>query len=171
MRKANAIITVLIFVAFIAHTIVGSLMMLGVDAKVTRMLGDFTLVTIAAHTIIGIILTIDTIIKIKKAKASYIKGNEKFWARRITGFLIIGLMVFHMVIFEMGRYNLVDMILMILLVVIIHGHIFINIEPMLISFGVIKYKKVERIIDVVITIVSLVAVVAFVIFYFIGIFS
>ena len=166
MRKVNAIVTALIFVAFIAHTIVGSLVMLGLSPSVTRMLGDFTLLFVGIHIIIGIILTIDTIIKIHKAKASYIKGNEKFWARRITGFLIVGLMVFHMFIFEIGRFDLIDMILMILLVVIIHAHIFINVEPFLISFGVIKLKRTERIIDVIITVVSLFAVIAFIAFYF-----
>lgn len=147
MRKLNTILSVLLFVIFLLHGVLGSFVLIGVGEIAGKMLAHIGMILLVLHLCIGVRLTIQTFQT--KSGLAYSKQNALFWTRRASGLAILILAFFHMGIFssvEEGWYILtpfttVKLLTQLLLVAALFVHLFVNVRPMLISLGVIEYKE------------------------------
>lgn len=150
MRKVNTILSVLLILIFTIHGIMGSFMLLGIGSSAGKALAWIGAGILLAHTVIGAILTVKTIHASRESGGnSYFKQNAIFWARRASGLAILILAFFHIGLFgriDEGAYLLfpfttVRLFTQLLLIASVFLHLMINIRPLLVSLGVLKYKK------------------------------
>lgn len=149
MRKVNTILSVMLFLIFLIHGVMGSFMLLGVGSSAGKILAMFGVLILAAHTVIGVLLTIQTLRSSKKNENHYPKQNALFWARRASGLAVLILGFFHIGLFGgvqdnayiLFPFTTVRLITQLLLVAALFVHLFINVRPLLVSLGVIKYKE------------------------------
>ncbi len=174
MRKLNAIVVIGMFIFLLLHMIFGILLLTGVSDMPMVWISYTLLGFVILHAIISTILTIQSIITMKKTHTLYFKENKLFWLRRISGFLIIIAIVFHLVIFlnlgsdsvRLKEFNVFSLISQIFLVIFIAIHVISNVKPTLISFGITSLKEFSVDILIVISIVLFIALVAFFIYFF-----
>ncbi|MBR1393362.1 MAG: hypothetical protein IJ561_05955 [Ruminococcus sp.] len=152
MRKLNAVLAMGITALFLVHAITGAFQLMGVMSGGSAFLSVLSWVMlglIVLHVIISVKLTVDTVVAIKRAKASYFKENKLFWIRRISGLAVMLFIVCHVVIFmgrnEDGAYRLalfegVQLATQILLVLSLALHILSNIRPLMLALGVKSFK-------------------------------
>lgn len=150
MRKINTVLSLLLLIIFMIHGIMGSFMLLGVSGSAGKVLAWIGAVILAAHTVIGIVLTVKTIRISKKAGGSrYLRQNALFWARRASGLAILIPAFFHIGLFGEVRdgvyilfpFTTVKLITQLLLIAALFVHILMNIRPLLVSLGVLRYKE------------------------------
>lgn len=150
MRKINTILSVLLILIFAVHGVMGSFMLLGVGSSAGKVLAWIGVGVLAAHTVIGVILTIETICAAGKSGGQpYLRQNAIFWARRASGLAILILAFFHIGLFGkvMDRayilfpFTTVRLITQLLLIGSVFLHVAINIRPLLVSLGVLEFKK------------------------------
>ena len=149
MRKWNAILTAAILALFLVHAILGGFQLFGVGSTAVKGIAWAALVLIVVHTAIGIKYTADTLRVWKKTGVSYFRENLLFWARRVSGFAVMILLVLHLTAFgdtSGGAYRLkwfdgARLTVQLLLVAAIALHVLTNVKPMLISFGVRSLKE------------------------------
>ena len=173
MRKANAIVVSLMIVALLAHMILGGLELAGIGGMPMRWLSDSLLLIVGVHIVLSTILTVKSIIAIKKSGTHYFKENKLFWLRRFSGLLIIVGLVFHLIIFyskdneayRLEAFNFVYLASQIILILFIAIHVISNIKPVLISFGITSLKRFSVDILFILSIALLLSLVAFIIYY------
>lgn len=176
MRRLNAIVSLLLIILFLIHTIAGSFQLMRIIPGGNELMKDlsyFMLFLIGVHVIIGIKLTLDSVkVGIKSGKF-YFRENAVFWIRRITGFAMIMLIICHVLlftsngeIFRLNDFNEVQLVFSILLVFTLLIHILANIRPLLISFGISGFRLYIKDILLVLAIISLFGAFAFMIYYF-----
>ena len=173
MRKCNAILTAVILLLFLAHGVLGAFQMMGIGSTVLKTLAWVSVILVAVHTVIGIKFTADTLRAWKKTGVSYFRENKLFWARRISGFAIMVLLVFHLTAFGHtvdGAYRLqwftsFRLATQLLLVASIAVHVIANVKPMLISFGVKRFRQWVGDILFVLSVLLLFMAAAFVVYY------
>lgn len=174
MRKINAVITPVILILFILHGVSGAFNLTGFGNSLTRIIAWPMAGLIGVHMVFGIILTAQTLQAQNKAGVSYPKENRLFWARRISGFLIMILIGFHVYAFtgvsadhfRLTEFTPVLLGCQILLVISIAVHVISNVKPMLIALGVPKLKPRAGDIIFWVTILLCVMAVAFFFYYF-----
>ena len=143
MRRANAVLSGLILMLFLLHAVLGAFQLIGVGMT-PKWLSWLLLGLVALHTLLGIWLTIRTLRVTARSGVSYWKGNELFWARRISGFAIMVLIAFHVTAFSVtvdGALRLVHfdfwkLLTQLLLLLSIAAHVLMNLRPLLLSFGI-----------------------------------
>lgn len=177
MRKCNAVISMVITVLFFLHAIVGGFQLAGLMAggsEIMSFMAWFMVVLISVHMLIGIKLTVDTLMAMKRSGASYVKENKLFWVRRISGFAIFLLMLYHIFIFignhHAGAYRLnyfggIQLATQILLVLSIAIHVISNVKPVLIAFGMKSMKEYAIDILMILSILFLLMGIGFCIYY------
>ena len=175
MRKLNAIVSLLLIILFLIHTIAGSFQLMRVipgGNELMKNLSYFMLFLAGVHIIIGTKLTIDSIIIGKKSGKFYFRENAVFWTTRITGFAMILLIICHVLlftsngaVFRLNDFNGVQLVFSILLIFTLLVHILANIRPLLISFGISGFRLYVKDILLVLAIISLFGAFAFVIYY------
>lgn len=175
MRKLNAIVSLLLIILFLIHSIAGSFQMMKIipgGNEMMKNLSYFMLFLIGVHIIIGIKLTIDSIIIGRKSGKFYFRENAVFWTRRITGIAMILLVICHVLlftsngeVFRLNDFNEVQLIFSIFLVFTLLVHILANIRPLLISFGISGFRLYVKDILLILAIISLFGALAFVIYY------
>lgn len=173
MRKINTILSVLLFLIFMIHGVMGSFMLLGVGSSAGKILVWAGMVVLVAHTVIGTILTFQTFKASKKQENNYLKQNAVFWARRASGLAILILLFFHIGLFgdvQDGVYILfpfttVRLLAQLLLVAAFFIHLFINIRPLLMSLGIIRYKEWRGDIYLILSVLLLFITGAIIIYY------
>lgn len=173
MRKFNAILTMAIMVLFLLHAILGGFQLLGVGNTALKAVAWVSVGLIAVHTVIGVKLTADSLKVWKKTGVAYFKENKLFWARRISGFAIMVLLLFHLTAFGSGSggaYRLqwfdgFKLAANLLLVLSIAVHVITNVKPMLISFGIKSLKQWVGDILFVLSVLMLFMGAAFIVYY------
>lgn len=173
MRKWNGILTAVILVLFLVHAVLGSFQLFGVGDTALKTIARADFVLIMIHAAIGIKYTVDTLRAQKKAGVSYWRQNKWFWVRRISGFVIMILLLFHITAFgytSTGGYRLrwfgpFRMTAQILLVLAIAVHVLSNLRPMLISFGIRNLKQWIGDLFVILSVLLLLMTAAFIIYY------
>ena len=176
MRKVNAIITTLIFILFFVHIIVGSLALIGVylfRQEVAWAIADIMLGLVLIHTIIGTVSVIDSARRIKRQQVSYNRENATFWMRRISGYIVLILIVAHTIIFfgktGVDAPEILQLILSVLLVIMLIIHIFSNIKPFHISLGLSNALTKRIIIAIMIVLLAILGfVIGTFIYFFMG---
>jgi len=175
MRKLNVIVSMLLIILFLIHTIAGSFQLMKIipgGNELMKNLSYFMLFLIGVHIVIGTKLTIDSVkVGIKSGKF-YFRENAVFWTRRITGFAMILLIICHVLlftsngeVFRLNDFNEVQLVFSILLVFTLLVHILANIRPLLISFGISGFRLYIKDILLVLAIISLLGAFAFAIYY------
>lgn len=142
MRKVNGIIAAVVLVLFIIHGVLGALNMMNIATVITKWLSYTMLSLIVVHAIISIGLTFSSIRTSAKTKAPYFRQNRLFWARRISGILILILVAFHLTafsanggVFRLVPFDVFRLVTQILFILSIAVHIITNVKPLLITFG------------------------------------
>ncbi|MBR2188284.1 MAG: pilus assembly protein PilX [Eubacterium sp.] len=149
MRKINAVLSALLLCIFLIHGVMGSFMLLGVGSSAGKILAWIGVLILIAHTVIGVLLTVQTLRTEKKNGEHYLRQNAVFWARRASGLAVLVLFFFHLGLFgrlQDGIYILfpfttVKLITQLLLTAALFVHLFINVRPLLVSLGILKYKE------------------------------
>ncbi len=173
MRKVNAVLSAVILLMFVIHAILGSFNMMGAGSVTTKVLSWSMVALIAVHTVIGIILTAKSVGVWKKTGAPYFKENLLFWTRRLSGFLIMILIFFHVTALSatnenglrLPDFNGIKLALQLLLVASIALHVITNVKPVLISFGIKKLKPKAGDIIFWLTVLLLLAAAGFIVYY------
>lgn len=143
MRRVNTFLVIGIILSFLFHSLSGSIRLFGADAGSPKLTARLCITLVAIHVVITVILTVRTLLSMKKSGKSYFKENKLFWTRRISGFALIIPLVMHLLIFRgtggeafrlvlFGSGSLVSQIL---LAACLALHILTNIRPMLIGMG------------------------------------
>ena len=174
MRKFNALLTIFILALALLHAVFGSFQMLGIGNTAWKAISWIAAALVLIHTVIGVKLTWVTLETQKKAGVSYLKENKLFWARRISGFVVMVLLLFHLTAFgyytEEGAYRLQWFTLgklsaQLLLLMAVAVHIISNVRPMMISFGIKGMKQWIGDILVVLSVLILFMAAAFIVYY------
>ena len=172
MRKANMIISHLLIILFAVHVIFGSFLMMGVSHILLPVVAALLIALAVAHAVIGTILMIRTDIVQNKAGVRYQKENRLFWARRHSGFAVLILMIFHVIVFSKGKslngpppFNIFGLITNLLMVAALAVHITSNIKNLFIGTGIKKPKFITVNVVFVMSIILLLAAVAFVLYF------
>ena len=176
MRKYNTICSGIIILLLAAHAVAGVFQMTGVISggnQVMQVLAYIMAGFVILHMLFGIRLTIETLHACRRAGKSYFKGNIEFWIRRISGFALILLILYHVIIFtgesgeafRLNSFGGLQLAGSLLLVIALFVHICINIRPMLISFGIAGRRVYVRDIMLILAIVAAICAVAFIVYY------
>lgn len=173
MRKVNAILSHIILAMFLIHSVIGAFNLMGVGSVTTRILAHAMVGFVLVHAVLGSILTAQTLRAQKKAGVSYFKDNLLFWARRISGFAVMVLLVFHVLAFtgvsaahyRLPNFDAFRLATQLLMVGAIAFHVIANVKPLLIACGIKKLKP--RVNDLAFWLAALLLLmaVAFVIYY------
>lgn len=173
MRKINAVLSALVMIMLFVHSILGTMNMLGADSANNKTIAYITLVLASLHAVIGIILTIQTLRTIHKSGAAYFRNNLLFWARRISGFLVMILIIFHMSALmtssdnglRLPVFDEFRLITQILFVLSLTLHVISNVKPVLISFGIKNLRPKAGDIIFWCSILLLAATIGFIVYY------
>lgn len=149
MRKWNHILARIILALFLLHALMGSLMLLGFSTISFTPLSWLLFGTVILHGILGIISTFQSIKSGIQSRVWYIKENTAFFIKRISGLLIMILLIFHIQAYTVSvngqfflrEFTLCKMILQILLILAIFLHLAVSIKSMLIARGTINFKE------------------------------
>ena len=173
MRKFNAVLTVLIIVLFLVHAIFGTFQLIGVYSQAYKQIARVCFFLIAVHSVIGVKLTADTLKISSRSGASYFRENLLFWVRRISGLVIMILLVFHMTafadrtadVYRLKAFDEMKLILQVMLAAALALHIITNVRPVLIAFGAKNLRSYTGDILFVLSVVLLLAAAAFIIYF------
>ena len=173
MRRLNAFLSAAIILLFLDHAIIGSFQMLGWGATVLKFLARAMLTLAVIHACIGIKLTIDSFRAMRQSGVSYPWENRMFWVRRISGFLLLGLLVFHSVAltdYSGTQVRLVPfdgflLCVHLLMAAVLAVHVLSNMLPMFISFGAKHPRERASEFLVVFTVILVFTAAAFIIYY------
>ena len=149
MRKWNGIITAMIMVLFLVHAIMGSFQLMGVGSTAMKGAARAAIVLVLLHTAISAKLTLDTMRTLRRTGAPYLRQNWLFWARRLSGFILLVLLAFHMMAFadrsgagyRLKMFDQTKLATQILLIIALGIHLTANIRPALITFGIRGLRK------------------------------
>ncbi len=140
MRKINGIIAMLVLVLFVVHGILGALNMMNIATVIVKVLSHTMLSLIVVHAVLSIILTVRSVRTAVKTKAPYFRHNRVFWARRLSGILIMALVFFHMTAFGYTSGGVFRLVPFDVFRLITQVHIITNVKPVLITFGVKRLR-------------------------------
>lgn len=176
LRRINAVCTAAVFVLFLIHGIAGGMQMAGFMSGGGLLQGAAYLLIafVAVHCVIGIKLTIDSVRASGKAGVFYAGKNRRFIAVRLSGFVIMILMLFHMAVFlgtseegtfYLNPFGMPQLILHLLLVFAIIIHVLCNVKPFLISIGSTRLRDYIFDILIVLSVILLFMGAMFVVYY------
>ena len=173
MRKLNIVLVICIIVSLLLHAITGSMQLVGASVVPQKTIARVTVVFVCAHMIVSLILTVQSLIAMKRSGAGYFKDNLLFWARRISGLTIPIPLIMHLAIFmarDVEAYRLKAfttgrLISQLLLVAAIALHVLCNVKPALISLGIKDRKSYGADIIFILSVLLLFFAVAFAIYY------
>ncbi|MDR2782903.1 MAG: hypothetical protein LBB48_03530 [Treponema sp.] len=131
------------------HGVIGGLTLLGLSRSMGKWIAWVGFGLIMLHVIFCTAFTVKAVKSGQISGKWYLRENALFWARRISGLCILVLVFFHFGLFghmTAKGYVLYEFTTMRLAVQLLLGaslftHIFINIRPLFISFGIPGYKK------------------------------
>ena len=170
MRKLNLFLAAAIVVTFIAHAVLGGAALAGLGHIPQKIIARACLTFIVLHAALSTVLLFRTLNARRLAGAGYLRGNGMFWARRISGFLILLFVAFHLLVFMRGgepeAFGSGRLGLQILLVASVAIHLLTNIVPALTSFGVRGIKRAAPLITIALSLLLLLFSAAFCIYFF-----
>ena len=173
MRKINGIIAMAALALFVVHGVLGALNLMTVATVIVKALSHTMLALIIVHALISVGLTVKSVTTAVKTRAPYFKQNRLFWARRISGALILILIFFHTTafgytsggVFRLVPFDIFRLITQILFLLSVAVHIITNVKPMLITFGVRRLRPRAGDILFFVSAAMLFMAVAFIIYY------
>lgn len=175
MRKINTILGPVLIILLLIHAISGSFQLTGLipgGSAIRNVLSITLLVVTGIHGIIGVKLTVDTFIAGRHGGRSPFKNNELFWIKRITGFAIVFLVIYHVIVFSGGQgevfrlntFEGIQLAAHIILTVAVAVHVMAGIKPLCMALGIADRRFVKDAL-IVLSVIMLVCAVAFVYYY------
>ena len=151
MRRINGILAAAVLIMFIVHGIFGALNMMNIAPLIAKVLSHTMLSLIAVHAVISVGLSVQSVRTAVRTKAPYFMMNRLFWARRISGVLIMTLVFFHMTafgyteggVFRLVPFDLPRFILQMLFLLSVSVHVISNVKPVLGIDACRKRNQVE----------------------------
>lgn len=176
MRRFNAWISAAVIALFLFHMISGMLILMGLmkGGNPVRSACSLLLAVFASiHAVIGVILTADTLRLQKKSGAVYFRGNELFYARRLSGGALMILIIWHVLVFRTSQaapvrlhaFEVPQLIGSILMMAALFVHILSNIRPLIIGFGVSGGRTILKDVLCILAAALFVAAAAFIVYY------
>ena len=149
MRRLNGILAFAAIVLFLVHGVLSSLLMMDISPVFVKGLPYAVAGVVGVHALISLGYTIRTLCVARRTHAPYFKENRLFWSRRISGFVILCLITFHVIaftdnsggVFRLVPFDLYRLIMQILFLCSVAVHLIANVKPMLISFGTRKLQQ------------------------------
>ncbi|MBR2282339.1 MAG: hypothetical protein IJ863_06935 [Spirochaetales bacterium] len=132
----------------ISHSAIGVLTLTGSipgGTAASKAVSHSFLTVLCVHAAISVVLTVKSMITIRRSGTSYPKENRLFWIRRISGFAIMLFAFQHFWMFSPTftsegmlppDFGVLDLVVSILLAVSVVIHISSNIRPLSVSLGV-----------------------------------
>lgn len=175
MRKINTILGPVLIILLLIHVISGSLQLTGLipgGSAIRNVLSIILLAVTGIHGIIGIKLTVDTFIAGRHGGRSPFKDNELFWIRRITGFAIVFLVIYHVIVFSGGQgevfrlntFEGLQLAAHIILTIAVAVHVMAGIKPLCMALGIADRRFIKDAL-IVLSVIMLVCAVSFVYYY------
>lgn len=175
LRKINAILGPAMIVLLLIHIISGAFQLYGLipgGVLIREILSYLLLVLTGIHAVIGVILTVQTLRICRQEGRSYFRNNERFWLSRISGFALLFLIAYHVMlftgesgeVFRLQAFGWVQMAAHIMMVLVLFLHLASNIRPLFIALGIGSRKYLTDIL-IVLAIILLVCAAAFVVYY------
>ena len=177
MRKANAIVTVLIMILFLIHMIWGGMELAGMTRGGSALFKDLShtmILLIMIHIGIGIVTTVQTIRACRQSGVSYFRQNRLFWIRRISGLALMLFLICHIQIFRgttaSGAYRLnlfgaTQLATQLLLAASLLVHLIGNISPLRIALGLEDRHGLRTDLLLVLSVLLFLAGAAFVVYF------
>ncbi len=149
MRRINTILSAVILLIFLIHGVMGSFMLLGVGTNAGKTLAWLGFGLILIHAALGAALTVQAVRGGKESGRWYLRQNKEFWARRFSGVAILILLFFHFGVygetvdgtFGLIEFTTIKLVTQLLLIASLFVHIFVNIRPLLVSWGILKHHE------------------------------
>ena len=173
MRRFNALLTAAILLLFLLHAILGAFQLLGVGSTAVKGVAWAAAALILLHTAIGVKYTADTLRVWRKTGAGYFRENLLFWARRVSGFAVMVLLLFHLTafgdnsgsVYRLKYFGSAKLAAQLLLVAALALHVLANVKPLLISFGVRRLRARAGDLLLVLSVLMLFFAAAFIVYY------
>ena len=176
MRRWNARIGALLLILILVHMVTGAFQLMGIlkgGLPVRKALSLAMAALLLVHIILGIIMTKQSLIIRKTERLHYDKQNVRFWLVRISGVVMIFLVIFHIWFFAGNGSKVLRLrpfeggalAAGLLLVLSLLFHILLNVRPMFTSLVIEKLRKFVKDTFFILLIVILVAAAGFVIYY------
>ncbi len=177
MRKVNSVISGIILVLFLIHGVMGGFQLMGVISggnSFMKCAAYIMAALVTVHLVIGIKLTADTLRAEKKSGASYAKENKLFWIRRISGFMIMLFVLFHIAIFvsfDDGVYRLKlfafpQLFSQLCLALSVGIHVISNVKPLQTALGIKTGRSAAADILFVLTVLLVFSAAGFIVYFF-----
>lgn len=172
LRRINHILSIILLILLEIHVIFCSFLMFGWSRVILEQVARVEFIVAMCHALIGMILTFRN--RPLHNSNKYIKENQFYWLRRVTGIGILILSLPHISMFVkwydntfavLKEIKAVQLGMHMLFLAFILVHLAINIKPMLISMGVKKYKVVGAVIQGVTWILTVFAAIASIVYY------
>lgn len=152
MRRINTILSAVILLIFLIHGLMGSFMLLGIGTHAGKTLAWICFGLILIHAALGVALTVQAVLGGKESGHWYLRQNKEFWIRRFSGVAILILLFFHFGVYGKtvdGTFGLVEFTTFklgtqLLLIAALFVHIFVNIRPLLVSWGILTHRERRR---------------------------
>lgn len=149
MRKWNSLLSLTALVLLLLHGVLESFHLIGADGEVTKLLPRAVLTLLLLHAALGVKYTADALRVWKKTGAGYFRENRIFWARRISGFVILVLLFFHVGafgevvdgVFHLHPFTWIKLTHHLLLAASLAVHLLTNLRPLLLSLGIRSGRK------------------------------
>ena len=173
MRKWNAVLSLTALALFLPHGVLESFHLVGAEGLYTKQLPRLVLTLLMSHAAFGVKFTVDALRVWKKTGAGYFRENRLFWARRISGFVILALLFFHVGAFSEivdGEFRLLEfthgkLVLHLLLAASLAVHILTNLRPLMLALGVRGGQKRQGNVLFLLAVLLLFMAGAFVVYY------
>ena len=173
MRKWNTILSLAALVLLLLHGVLESFHLIGTGGQITKLLPRAALTLLLLHAALGVKYTADSLLVWKKTGAGYFRENRLFLARRISGFLILVLLFFHVGafgevvdgVFHLHPFTGIKLAHHLLLAAALAVHVLTNLRPLLLSLGVNGRRRWVGDLLFVLTVLLLFMAAAFVIYF------
>lgn len=150
MRTFFSYVTAVMIPVLVLHGICASYLLVGIGHTGVPFLAWMSLILILIHAVLGCILTGRTLAGMYHNKSPwYIWQNRLFWARRLSGIAILGLLWIHLGLFGSRQDGVFVVYPFTISRLIVHGvfvavvflHVFLNIRPLFVALGVSQVRN------------------------------
>ena len=167
MRKLNLILVLLILVCFVLHAVFAVPALCGAAYIPQKPIARACLTFVLLHAVTSTVLLAKTVSVRLRGGVGYFRENGAFWARRISGFLMLIPLALHLVTFiGGGAFGAGKLVIQVALVITVALHVVLNALPWLTSLGVRRTKRALLFIRVAFSALALFLTAAFFVYYF-----
>ena len=172
LRATNALVSLLLLVLLLAHTVSGGFMLLGVNGSTAKPLSWAAMALAAVHALIGLFFTFGTISR--RGAFAYAGLNARFWAIRASGVAVLLLLCLHVGAFGTVRsgqfvlfeFTAVKFAAHILLAAALAVHVLCALRPMLVSLGMERVLGINPALLMFLSVMLLFSAAALIVYFF-----